>query len=77
MEYRCTGTSICVFSSTQLKNEDKTIFFFIENFINNKLNHDSGSIIQVNILGRRVINGAMKVLTGLEWINVNIHFQKK
>ena len=71
--------SICVFSSTQLKNEDKKqSFSILENFINNKLNHDSGLYFTGQYPGSvESINGAMKVLTGLEWINVNIHFPKK
>lgn len=71
--------SICVFSSTQLKSEEKKLSFsLLENFINNKLNHENGLYYEGQYPGSvETINGTMKVLTGFEWINVNIHYPKK
>jgi len=71
--------SLCVFASTQLfdKNRDDAIKFLV-NYINKKVDLATGLYFD-NELPRSVesINGAMKVLTGLEWINLDIHHPEK
>ena len=69
-------SGLCVFVSTQL-DDNLDIKTSLENFINSKVNSDgfyySGEMPNYTEL----INGSMKVLTGLDWLNVPIHFPEK
>lgn len=67
-------SSICVFTKTQNLNLDK----YLEDFISKKVNSETGSYYSsLPSSSREVINGAMKVLSGLDWLNVPIHHPKK
>jgi hypothetical protein len=67
-------SSYCVYSKTQNLNfEDKLI-----NFINQKVDKNTGSYFtEYPDDAREVINGAMKVITGLDWLGVEIHYPEK
>lgn len=67
-------SSICVFSKTQslgLKND-------LEMFIDNLADETTGSyFIQTPNSTREIINGAMKVISGLDWLDKEIHYPKQ
>ena len=67
-------SSICVFTTTQnlgLKND-------LEIFIDNLSNKDTGSYFTEEPSStREVINGAMKVISGLDWLDKEIHYPKE
>jgi len=67
-------SSMCVFTTTQnlgLKNE-------LEIFIDNLSNKDTGSYFtEEPSSAREVINGAMKVISGLDWLDKEIHYPKE
>ena len=67
-------SSYCVYSKTQdLNIEEKLI-----NFINKKVDKDTGSYFsKYPKSNREIINGAMKVITGLDWIDSEIHYPEK
>jgi len=67
-------SSICVFTETQKLN----FYKYLENFISKKANSDTGSYYsRLPSDPREVINGAMKVISGLDWLNIPIHYPKK
>ncbi len=67
-------SSLCVYSETQNFNYKRTL----ESFILTKLNSQTGSYHNPNISdNREVINGAMKVISGLDWLGSEIHHPKK
>ena len=48
------------------------------NFISNKLDKDTGSYFDGKPENsRQIINGAMKVISGLDWLNKEIHLPNK
>ncbi len=50
----------------------------LSKFIKTKLNKDTGSYFDGDDIGtRQVINGAMKVISGLDWLNEEIHMPEK
>ncbi len=67
-------SSVCVFSATQnlgLENE-------LEILIDNLANKNTGSYFtQKPSNNREVINGAMKVISGLDWLEKEIHYPKQ
>ena len=67
-------SSVCVFSTTQnlgLENE-------LELFIDKIANKTTGSyFLQTPNSNREVINGAMKVISGLDWLGKEIHYPKQ
>jgi len=71
--------SLCVFSYTQLDSTEKqTSLSCLNSFIKNKLNYENGLYYDGPYPGSvESINGTMKVLTGLEWINTKIHYPEK
>lgn len=66
--------SLCVYSTTNdfgIENE-------LTKFILQKSNKNSGSYHNTNVSDEReVINGAMKVISGLDWLNIEIHKPKE
>tara|TARA_B100000902_G_scaffold59643_1_gene66765 strand:- start:48554 stop:49660 length:1107 start_codon:yes stop_codon:yes gene_type:complete len=66
--------SLCVYSKINL---DKNTNDLIE-FINQIVDKDTGSYFTGNPShSREVINGAMKVLSGLDWLDCDIHYPEK
>ena len=67
-------SSICMYNSAfNLKLEDK-----LSDFIITKLDSDTGSYFsRIPVSNREIINGAMKVITGLDWLEVKIHKPNK
>jgi hypothetical protein len=67
--------AICVFNATQLKkNVASTNFEVLYTYLDNVLNTDSGLYhSNTEIKLNEKINGTMKVITGLDWINRPIH----
>ena len=67
-------SSLCVFSKTQDFNFESSL----EGFITKLANSETGSYYtgQPKEI-REVINGAMKVISGLDWLDVNIHYPEK
>lgn len=67
-------SSLCVYTATQNFQYEKTLLSFIDSMLNN----ETGSYHTNNLRdNRQVINGAMKVISGLDWLNVEIHKPKK
>jgi len=69
-------SGLCVFVSTQLE-DNLDIKTYLENFINSKVNADGFYYSGEKPNFTELINGSMKVLTGLDWLNVPIHFPEK
>ena len=69
-------SGLCVFVSTQL-DDNLDIKTSLENFINSKVNSDGFYYSGEKPNYTELINGSMKVLTGLDWLNVPIHFPEK
>lgn len=72
--------AICVFTKTQisdLNHYEEYINFFSE-FISKITNEDTGGFYEGNISGsEELINGAMKVITGFEWIDLKLTYPEK
>ncbi len=67
-------STYCVYSSTQNLNFEETLF----NFVSKIANKETGSYYFRNPKSNReIINGAMKVISGLSWINKDIHYPNK
>ena len=67
-------SSLCVFSSTQ-NSYDKQL---LKNFSDDLVDIDSGFyFINKPNDKRQLFNGAMKVISGLDWIDHEIHYPKK
>ena len=63
-------SSLCVYSNTHKLNLENSL----QEYIEKKLDPDTGSYFSHKPQSvREIINGGMKVLSGLDWINVNIH----
>ena len=69
-------SGLCVFVSTQL-DDSLDIKTSLENYINSKVNSDGFYYSGEKPNYTELINGSMKVLTGLDWLNVPIHFPEK
>ena len=71
--------ALCVFISTQLEGDLKyKNSQLLEEFINSKLNLDNGFYYSGNLpSSSELINGSMKVLTGLDWLGISIHEPEK
>ena len=66
--------SLCVYSSTQNHGYDGLLLNFIEKI----LNKDTGSYFTTfPNHTREVINGAMKVISGLDWLGHEVHLPKQ
>ena len=67
-------SSLSVYSETFNLNLDQTLY----SFITNKLDRDTGSyFVGKPQHSRQIINGAMKVISGLDWLNKEIHLPNK
>ena len=67
-------SSLCVYSKTQNFGYENELMDFINSIIDN----ETGSFHTAGVTNsREVINGAMKVITGLDWIDQQIPFPKK
>tara|TARA_B100001250_G_scaffold13960_1_gene12209 strand:+ start:25976 stop:27079 length:1104 start_codon:yes stop_codon:yes gene_type:complete len=67
-------SSLCVFSKTQHGKYKKEL----EDFIGNLSNKETGSYHSQDLSDKReIINGAMKVISGLDWLDIPIHHPKK
>lgn len=67
-------SSLCVYSKTQNFNFDT----WLSEYIAKKVDVETGSYFSaMPSNSRQVINGAMKVITGLDWIGHEIHYPKK
>ena len=72
-------SALCVFTTTQLENNEaeynaKYLYKYLEKI----LNKDTGLYYKNKDVGlNEKINGAMKVITGLDWIEKPIHFPEK
>lgn len=73
-------SGLSVFITTQI-NDKKEIDHLSEmmfDFINKKVNTNDGAYYIGNQPSKsQAINGAMKVLTGLDWLGIRIHYPKK
>ena len=70
-------SSLCLFSSTQIK-DNADILNYLNKYILTKLDKNSGFYFTGrNIDDNVLINGAMKVITGLDWIESGIHYPNK
>ncbi len=67
-------SSMCVYSVTQnYKNEESLV-----KYATDIVDSDTGSYFKFKPQeNREVINGAMKIITGLDWLNHEIHYPKK
>ena len=64
---------------TQLELNDKNnVKEYLQKFINNKVHIEDGLYYNdKKISSNELINGAMKVFTGFEWLGLEIHYPKK
>lgn len=72
-------STLCVFSKTQLDiSQYADAKKNLEDYICKISNKDTGAYYIGNTPNsREIINGAMKVLTGLDWLNAEIHYPEK
>jgi len=73
-------SGLSVFITTQIndKKELELLSAKMSDFIMNKVNPNDGAYYVGNQPSKsQAINGAMKVLTGLDWLGINIHYPKK
>ena len=62
--------SLCVYSKTQGYQKEKVL----ENYVLNLLDNTTGAYFKKTpASSREIINGAMKIISGLNWINVPVH----
>ena len=67
-------SSICVYSSTQ-NSYDSVL---LKNFSDHLVDIESGFYFKNKVNDKRqLFNGAMKIISGLDWINHEIHYPKK
>lgn len=70
-------SSICVFAKAQTEDYEECSNNLI-NYIDNKVNANDGCYYEGNQPNfSQLINGSMKVLTGLDWLDVPIHYPEK
>lgn len=66
--------SLCLYEATQDYKNEKILL----NFISKLANKDTGSYyLNKPKSNREIINGAMKVLSGLDWLESEIHYPEK
>jgi hypothetical protein len=73
-------SGLSVFITTQIndKKESDHLLDAMSDFIMKKVNSNDGAYYVGNQPSKsEAINGAMKVLTGLDWLGINIHYPKK
>tara|TARA_B100001564_G_C20643141_1_gene673125 strand:- start:878 stop:2014 length:1137 start_codon:yes stop_codon:yes gene_type:complete len=72
-------SALCVFVSTQLdKSDQEESIRYLKNFIGSLANTETGGyFLGSTPSSKEYINGAMKVLTGLDWIEQKIHYPEK
>ncbi len=73
-------SALCMFISTQIIDEKQKIelSLVLEDFVLSIVDKDTGTFYKGNKPEDiETINGAMKIITGLDWINVNIPFPQK
>ncbi len=72
-------SAICVFLKTQLESEDfKKLKNTVIQFADKTVNNENGLYYKGNKRNEyELINGAMKILTGLDWIDAKIHYPEK
>ncbi len=73
-------SAVCVFISTQIKSEKKIkeLSLVLEDFILSIVDKETGVFYKgKKPKDHEIINGAMKVITGLDWINVDIPYPEK
>ena len=73
-------SSLCVFVSTQVQDSDKKrlLTTVLSDFVNNVSNSETGGFYTHDKPEEReLINGAMKVVTGLDWIGLEIPYPEK
>ena len=67
-------SSLCVYAATQETYDIK----LLKDFSNNLVNSDSGFYFKSKPKDKReLFNGAMKVISGLDWLKHEIHYPKK
>jgi len=70
-------STLCLFTETQIS-DNVEVKQVLKNYIKTKLDVDTGFYhTKKNINENILINGAMKVLTGLDWIDEGIHNPEK
>ena len=69
----------CLFISTQLSEDERLqCKKVLSSYIKNKVNKETGFYYEGSLpQSAQLVNGAMKVLTGLQWIDEEIHYPKK
>ena len=72
-------SSLCVFSRTQLSDsESKKTALYLYDYLEKVLNSENGLYYIGNQDNKNeLINGAMKVITGLDWLDLPIHYPEK
>ena len=73
-------SALCVFISTQIIKEEQRIELssVLEDFILSIVDKDTGTFYKgVKPDDIEIINGAMKIITGLDWIKIDIPFPQK
>lgn len=69
--------SLCVFNKTQLDNNRMSIKA-LEDFSNKLVNKETGGYYFGDNPGsQEFINGTMKMITGFDWLGIQIHFPEK
>lgn len=70
-------SGICVFTATQLEESNQNSVH-IENFISKLANQEYGIYFKNELpKTNEAINGAMKVISGLDWLEIPIHYPEK
>lgn len=70
-------SGICVFTATQLEKSNRSRIY-IENFISKLADKEHGIYFKDQLPNtNEAINGAMKVISGLDWLEIPIHYPKK
>ncbi len=71
--------SLCVFTETQLdNNENRLSKDALIKFVDNLVNKEDGFYYLGDTPStQEVVNGTMKIITGLDWINYDIHYPEK
>ncbi len=71
--------SLCVFTETQLNGKQNRISKdALIKFVDSLVNKEDGFYYFGDTPSvQEVVNGTMKIITGLDWINYNVHYPKK
>ena len=72
-------SALCVFAKTQLNEKNfEDACNSLESFCDNLVNKENGLYYQGSFTtSNEVINGAMKIITGLDWLNIKVHYPEK